>query len=47
MEARLDAEYGCQDDGDKDRGYEEGGLLCPACNKVFKSDKAYVENHKP
>ena len=39
MEARLDAEYGCHGDGEQDGGYEEGGLFCPACNKLFKSEK--------
>ena len=41
MEAKLDAEYGAGFDED-DGGYEEGEdqLFCPACNKVFKSDKA-------
>ena len=47
MEAKLDAEYGCQDDSDNDGGYVEGGeqLFCPACNKLFKSDKAF-SNHE-
>ena len=40
VEARLEEEYGCEDSDDKDRGYEEGGLFCPACNKLFKSEKA-------
>ena len=47
MEAKLDAEYGCQDNSDNDGGYMEGGeqLFCPACNKLFKSDKAF-SNHE-
>ena len=40
VEARLDAEYGCHDDGEGDGGFEEDSLFCPACNKLFKSDKA-------
>ena len=42
VEARLDAEYGCEEEeeGERDRGFEEGILFCPACNKHFKSDKA-------
>ena len=40
VEARLEADYGCDSDRERDAGYEEGRLFCPACNKLFKSDKA-------
>ena len=41
MEARLDAEYGREGgEEERDGGYEEGETFCPACNKLFKSDKA-------
>ena len=39
MEARLDVEYGCDGEEERDGGCDEGGLFCPACNKLFKSDK--------
>ena len=47
MEAKLDAEYGRRREGERegeeeDGGYEEGEnhLFCPACSKLFKTDKA-------